>query len=247
MIWSGVYDSFQEAQSERSAFVHPTWVQRSVERLRDVSSGEVDISATTTVDGSLITGPILAELASGPNVKILDVGGNLGQLAIETNRKFRDANLSWSVLEREDFLQASRQFTKLPEEVEFYSDIKQLDGREFDIVHFGSSIQYIDEWVSFLGELASKQHPKWFVIADAMSGEAIPTFVTRQKYYDGYLVSRFINLGEFVSVFSDFGFDLTFVSPFLNESNKTYYPEHQLPDENQIKFPLDLIFKSRNI
>ena len=145
MIWSGVYDSFQEAQSERSAFVHPTWVQRSVERLRDVSSGEVDISATTTVDGSLITGPILAELASGPNVKILDVGGNLGQLAIETNRKFRDANLSWSVLEREDFLQASRQFTKLPEEVEFYSDIKQLDGREFDIVHFGSSIQYIDE------------------------------------------------------------------------------------------------------
>ena len=245
MIWNGVYRSFEDAQSENSAFVHPNWVQRSVERLREVSLDREPNSATTTVDGSLLIGPILATLENGTSVKILDVGGNLGQLAIEINRKFTGTRISWTILEREDFLKASQQFINLPEDLEFHSDLESLKSQTFDIIHFGSSIQYIDDWVDYVSTLSQKHLPKWFVIADGMSGETIPTFVTRQKYYEGYLVSRFVNLSELISVFDGLDFNLVYQSPFVNESNRGYYPEQDLPDEYRINFPLDLIFRAR--
>ena len=241
VIWQGIYNSFEEAGAEQSVFVHEAWIDRSVQRLR--ASYAESASVTTTIDADILVGPILAMSSHSRCVKVLDVGGNLGQLGLAIKGRLPSIGLDWMVLERADFLAACAEVISTPAGLEFFSRLEDLSGKQIDVLHFGSSIQYLDDWEAFLKSAVKSHSPEWIVISDAMAGDNIRSFVTRQTYYDGYLVSRFFNTSDLDEVLSRAGYGLEYRAIFLNERNKGYYPALSLPEEFRIPYPLNLIYR----
>jgi putative methyltransferase (TIGR04325 family) len=241
VIWSGVHRSFDELEDEGGGFVHPRWLEKSVERL--------DRAREATTAAPSAEYPILDAILGAWDgtgvVDILDVGGNLGQLALDVRRRAPAVPTTWTVLERQDLLDAARLLTRLPEEVEFQSDRVHLAGRRFDVLHLGSVLQYFEDW---RGELAAlcDDHARsdaWLVISDAMAGDGISSFVTRQAYYELGLRMHFLNLNELIEHLAVLGFRPILMEPYLTPLTSSYYPEQDLPEGLRIAHPLNLVLR----
>lgn len=178
----------------------------------------------------------------GLTPRVIDFGGNLGQLRFWLSDWLGLENLDWTVVERPDFLQNRVVRKNLPTEVNFVEDLLSAPSR-CNIFYFGSSIQYVENLETSFGSFLGSRAPDWVVIADAMVGENIPTFVTRQKYDVGFMVSKFRNMSDVVSFFEKAGYELFSSWGSLNERNLRYYPEKGLPEGYRIHYPLDITFK----
>jgi putative methyltransferase (TIGR04325 family) len=241
VIWSGVHASFSEVTADDDGFVHPLWVEKSVARLRDALT--IDGPAPSTEYP--ITGTVMAAGAVHGRASVLDVGGNLGQIGLGVTRRLPGVQVDWVVLERADLLDAGRALTDLPTEVEFHSDRADLAGRVFDVVHLGSVLQYFDDWRATLSSFVA-DHTRigsWLVISDAMVGPDIPSFVTRQAYYERGLTMHFLNLDELLHHLGGLGFTLVLKEPYLTAHTAQYYPELGLPPSHRIEYPLNLILR----
>jgi putative methyltransferase (TIGR04325 family) len=181
-------------------------------------------------------------------VSVLDVGGNLGQLALDVRRRLPGVTTTWTVLERDDLLEAAQAHTELPDGVEFHRSRDTLDGRRFDVLHLGSVLQYFEDWRTELATLceAHTTDGAWLVISDAMVGADIPSFVTRQTYYERWLRMHFLNLGELVEHLATLGFMLIVQEPYLTPHTSAYYPELALPETHRIAHPLNLVLRRRS-
>jgi putative methyltransferase (TIGR04325 family) len=156
--------------------------------------------------------------------------------------------VDWVVLEREDLLAAARPLTELPREIEFHSDRTTLAGRRFDVLHLGSVLQYFEDWRATLASLTTEHTSvgSWLVISDAMVGGDIPSFVTRQSYYERSLTMHFLNLGEVLEHLGSLGFTLVLQEPYLTAHTEQYYPELDLPLGHRIDHPLNLILRRKS-
>ncbi len=244
VIWSGVHRSFSELPSGEEGFVHPRWVEKSVARLLSTQSAA---GATPSAEYPILDA-ILAAWDGSDAVDVLDVGGNLGQLALDVRRRAPGIGIRWVVLEREDLLSAAREHVDLPHDIEFHSSGSSLAGRSFDVIHLGSVLQYFEDWRADLAALcdAYTEGPAWLVISDAMVGAEIESFVTRQTYYENELRMHFLNLGELLDHLAGLGFTLIVQEPYLTAHTVDYYPELALPTERRIAHPLNLILHRRS-
>lgn len=243
MIWSGVGTSFSEVTTDGDGFIHPLWVEKSVTRLRDTLASD----ATAASSEYPIAGAVLAAAVGTDRATVLDIGGNLGQIGLGVIRRLPGVQVDWAVLEREDLLAAARAMTDLPREIEFHSDRASLAGRRFDVLHLGSVLQYFEDWRATLTSLAGEHTGvgSWLVISDAMVGADIPSFVTRQAYYERGLPMHFLNLGEVLEHLSSLGFTLVLQEPYLTAHTEQYYPELGLPLGHRIDHPLNLILRRK--
>jgi putative methyltransferase (TIGR04325 family) len=241
VIWSGVHAAFSDVPADDDGFIHPLWLEKSVARLQDAQAAP---GPSPSAEYALTDAVLAASVTSEP-VTVLDVGGNLGQSAISVGRRLPGVRVAWTVLEREDLLAAARAATELPREVTFVSDPAQLAGHPFDVVHLGSVLQYFEDWRGTLAELTTENTRigSWLVISDAMVGADIPSFVTRQAYYERGLTMHFLNLGELVDHLGTLGFRLLLQEPYLTPHTARYYPEPDLPVGHRIDHPLNLVLR----
>lgn len=241
-IWNGIYSDFTNDSRSANGFTHPKWVEKSIERLAILQRGDVHSrKQVATIDpGTLAIAMVCATLMRKQPL-ILDIGGNLGQTAImlSTDLKYRDVR--WVVIERADFLQECSKFLLLPSKVEFRNSISEVDG-DADVVHFGSSLQYFEDWKGSLGEAASSG-ADWIVISDLPGSHDISTFASRQKYYDDYLECWFFAIQDLVGHLNNLGYELVLETPFVTEMTQKYFPEASFPETHQINYPVDLLFR----
>jgi len=241
VIWSGVHRSFSELPPDDEGFVHPLWVTKSVERL------DAARSRTTPVPSAEypIVDAILGAWDGRKDVHVLDVGGNLGQLALDVRRRLPGVRTTWTVLERGDLLEAARAVTTLPEDVTFHDTREALAGQRFDVLHLGSVLQYFEDWRGELATLldAHAAPEGWLVISDAMVADDIESFVTRQSYYERGLRMHLLNAGELLDHLTRCGFTLVLKEPYLTPHTASYYPELDLPPERRIAHPLNLVLR----
>lgn len=221
------------------------WLKRSIERLalagEDASTRPFDLFSSNPLVPLV---PILSVMSEGKSPQVLDYGGNLGQLGIWIRQQCKLDDISWTVVERPDFLQEVSKTIPLPESIDFVSSLEDAPS-QVDLVHFGSSIQYVDDLEGEFAHYFARARPTWISIADFMGGDSIDTFVTKQKYDQGFLKSKFRKTSELSDFLSALGFDLVYQSGSLNERNLTYYPPAGLPPKSQIDYPLDLIYKRK--
>ncbi len=89
----------------------------------------------------------------------------------------------------------------------FYTELPELPGT-LDIVHAGSSLQYVEDWRGMLTAFAGYR-PRYLVLADIPAGD-IKTFVTTQNYYGRKIRHWIWNIREFIDVVGSMGFTLTY-------------------------------------
>ncbi len=241
MIWSGVHRNFSDVPTEGDGFVHPRWVEKSIYLLENASRA---VTANPSAEYP-VADAIIGAWNGVDAVQVLDIGGNLGQLALDVCRRLPGVRTAWTVLERDDLLAVVRDRAELPRDVEFHTSLDDLGGRFFDVLHLGSVLQYFEDWQQQLTNLVELHASPacWIAISDAMAGGNIESFVTRQAYYERGLAMHFLNLDDLLHHLRALGFDLILLEPYLTPHTAAYYPESDLPVDRRIPHPLNIVMR----
>lgn len=177
-------------------------------------------------------------------IRILDVGGNLGWHYITLSRQVTAVDFSFTVLELPSFLQHPDIKRNLLPQVKYVEKISALHQRGYDVVYFGSVIQYFSDWKEKLSEvITAAGSPSFLVFDDLMIGPQ-QSFVSIQKYYDDAMTMWFLNEDEFYSQVQSLGYKVKFRCEF-NTDGKQYFPHLSLPADKRIPFAQTAIFVRR--
>lgn len=133
--------------------------------------------------------PTALSLLQRSNLKILDVGGGLGTTFIDLKFSLPTTRVEVTVVELPSIAENARKiFEKYPD-ISFVSTFPEK-GTDFDIVYFGSSLQYFENYNEVLMNSASLE-PEFMVIADTTMGPA-QSFACAQVNMHGRVIPRMV-------------------------------------------------------
>lgn len=243
-IWTGINESFPSKNSDTSVFAHPVWVEKSTARLERALQGPSPDEEICTVSLHCLSGAVAAVASTKGDVTITDVGGNLGQAIIAMAQRFPKTRITGTVFEQATLLDACSRLLTLPTNITFKfirdTETKLATGAT-DVVHFGSSLQYIRNWRASLAAAASTD-ASWIVLSDVPVGSTIPTFASMQKYYESFIPCWFFNLDDLEEYLAKLGYLMIYSSPYVNPRTSSYFPEESFPESHRIPFPSDMMF-----
>ena len=208
--WDGVFESFAEAAAESQVFEGQRWLDKSLAYAKTAlaqsrSSGGAVSSVAVTTDYGL---PFLAAVAARRHavLRVLDFGGRWERVRCRSERcSPATSELEFVVVENAAITDAGSTLFADDSGVRFRTDLPAPSER-FDIVHFGSSLQYVDDWKGLLASVSALE-PEYLVFADLTAADN-RSFVTVQRYDDRRIPVRFWNVDEFIAAVSALGFEL---------------------------------------
>lgn len=211
-VWQGVYSSFAEAGGDLEAFDSDIWINKQKSRIdhdfQSLEDASVISKSTTSRDYPL---PLIVAmlLNQKDHVKILDFGGGMGGQYLELLNKVPSADkcVDYIVVDNKKTIASVPNRMRRYERLRFHSQLDELS-EKVDIVHIGSTLQYIENWKGLLTALAVQFTPRYFVFSDLLAGE-VPTFVSHQIFYGKKIPHLFLNLDEFhLYIEEEMGFKL---------------------------------------
>ena len=148
-VWEGVYNSFFEAGGDLDAFDSDIWIDKQKQRIYE-GLEKYNQGTFTTKDYPLPL-VIAMELSQKKTLKVLDFGGGMGLQYLEMISKVPESE------ERVNYyvVDGKTSFDNRPSELNQFSCLNfslNLDELpcEFDIIHIGSTLQYIENWENML-------------------------------------------------------------------------------------------------
>ena len=218
-VWEGVYKDFNEAPNDTGFFDKEKWLEQ--EKSECIKKNKLlkyknksDISQLAKSNDYCLP-VVLSMLDRGvkEEITILDFGGGLASIYHETMEMLEcSENIKFLIVENSNICQLGNHIYESNNKIEFATELP--NNLKVDIVHAGSSMQYVDDWTGLL-DIFSQYKPKYMIFSDLPAGN-IETFVTVQNH-DGELIPvRFWNLQEFVDGVESLGYRLVFKSRFIN-------------------------------
>lgn len=246
-LWEGVYEKFSEVPIEGPGFSGGDWLENSSEKLaelRSLAAKSGSVSQLTGYTESLL--PVVAAMvqARSGNVRILDFGGGLGFSYYQVLQGLpSSAGLEFHINDIEAVCAAGEKMFSNEPQIVFHSSLADVKDKQFDIVHIGSSLQYIDQWQDQLAQLC-KVDPEYVLMANIPAGD-IETFATAQNYYSSKIACWFFNVADLNESMSDNGYELVFKSSYFT---KVYgveqpYPLENFEPERRVEYPCMLLFQ----
>lgn len=244
-VWAGIFESFASAQGAPDVFVDRIWIDKQKakisSRLETFRKDDSTSSLSLTRDYPLATF-VAAELARKPSLHLLDVGGGMGEQYLEILARVPAAekNMRFTIMENSALNSGIPYGLKSFSNLHFISELSELPV-DLDMIHFGSSLQYVDDWQAFLKSLLIKPVTN-VIISDFLAGD-VPHFVTLQKYGERSIPIRMYNEADFTSFMKELGFELSYRSYYDSRVlNLEFLPNSALPEKYRIKKPLNLVF-----
>jgi putative methyltransferase (TIGR04325 family) len=215
-VWEGVYSSFAEADATGPGFDGDIWRERSIQAgrkfLTQVVRGK-PLDYSLSQRNALL--PVVAAmlLARQGRVQILDFGGGPGYGLLVLMDAFANARsrIDYHVVDVENICEAGKELFSDGEAPVFHSDLPSSSEASFDMVHTSSTMQYVEDWRTMVGLLASYKAP-YLVFEDVFVG-AFSSYVTVQNYYGSRIPHWFFNFGEFVAEVEKNGYNLLLRTP----------------------------------
>ena len=246
-LWEGVYKTFAEVPVEGPGFAGSDWLVNSAEKLSTFASkaqNENTVPPVTAYTDSLL--PVVAGIVQGRNraVRILDFGGGLGFSYYQIREALASSEgFELCVVDLPEVCEKGRQLFKDEPGITFHSSIADLDGRDFDILHIGSSLQYVEDWRAQLEGLCQLA-PEYVLMANIPAGD-IETYATAQNYYGSKIACWFFSVAELIATMRDNDYGLVFKSTY---TTKVYGVEQPYPLDNfdaqyRIEYPCMLLFQ----
>lgn len=244
-IWEGIYRSFEEAGGNTDVFAEPLWVERSTRRAARLR--EESRSALFTPPGTGSTSYALPPVAAlhqarAGFVRILDFGGSVGfTFPSIVSALARPNDVEIHVVDNENICKAGRSLFAGDPRIHFHE--RPPGGVRFDIVHCGSSIQYVKDWAEKVRELV-ECGAEYLVFDDLPAGD-IATFVSLQNYYGKRIPHWFFDVRQFVETVERVtGYRLCFkaryVGIYLGKVGPV--PMDNFPAERRIDNTYNLVF-----
>lgn len=236
--FSDVSDNFPDTTNYHSEQSERVEIQEAKHKLENFEHGEVpEIGATLSRLNFL---PTALSLSPRQTLAILDVGGGLGTTFIDLQFSLPTKDVVVTVVELPSVVEAAREILKQYSKVTFVSAFPQ-DRERYDVIYFGSSLQYFEDYISILQE-SMVLDPEYIVVADTTMGPA-PTFVCAQVNMKGRAIPRLVfNRDELISTFAQRKFHLV-------HQSVNYSPSHTFdnyPPPARLTTHWNLIFRRNN-
>jgi len=246
-VWEGIYDEWEDAPLKDGAFDSPKWLDSQAasarSELADFTSNYGSVSPTNKSHDYILP-TVLAMAARGDTaLKVLDFGGGLASSFFSVASSLSSVDrLEFHVVEGKSVCDKGSDIFPKNMGLYFHDKIPESCG-EFDVIHAGSSLQYIDDWRSLLASFA-RLEPKYLVLADVVAGSIKP-FVTVQNYYGYKIRVRFLNLQELIDEMEKLGFQLLYKSLYVAKilGKEQTLPMKNFPEDRRLKHACQLLFK----
>lgn len=242
-IWEGIFDTFEEArvciEHENNVWNGNIWLQKQIISLTNVHkkyNNGLNISELAQSYDYQLPVLISSLWEEDKSLRILDFGGGLGSTYLYVKSLLNpQQELIYTIVENEEICKAGKEFYRNDSKIRFLHDLPKSEF--FDIIHLGSSMHYVDDWLSLL-EKFKKMKPRYLLFSDLPAAD-IKSFVTLQNFAGNKIPVRFWNINEFVSSTSDLGFKLILKSRFVNkyiDSFQSFHKNHRLNYFSQLIF-----------
>lgn len=140
------------------------------------------------------------------NIKILDFGGGWGVGYANLIESFNNKslkNIDYHIFDLPELCHiGEKKFKnkiKIKKKLKFINDISKIDNK-YDLVFFGSSIQYLEDPFKTLSELLKKKITYLLFIDLYLTSSN--TFYTKQSHYNFEATHSFINIQKFETIFA---------------------------------------------
>jgi putative methyltransferase (TIGR04325 family) len=246
-VWEGIYATFAETEAKNAVFEEPIWLDKIRERARhqllQASVSAAVSPAAVTSDYAL---PFVAALAAqrDKELHILDFGGGMGTGFIPlVNMLPHHQPINFVIVENGAVCNAGREFFGGDSRISFREDVPDAGGVDYDIVHCGSSLHYVDDWEGLLDKFTAL-YPEYLLFADLPAADN-RSFVTAQMFHGQRIPVHFWNFSEFVDTVEARGFELAFQSRYRGyylEKNASP-PTSNFDAAHQLHYLCQLIFR----
>jgi putative methyltransferase (TIGR04325 family) len=237
-IFSGVYDDFDQTGSSTEVFSTDLYLNKASQRLEAAMGGE-NFAADSVLP------PLAATLlAERGRLSVLDFGGGPGISYLSVVETLPRADLlTFHVLDNAGICSLGRSRLIGRPGLRFIEQTSDLDNT-YDLVHFGSVLQYIcppDEVIS----IAASKRADYILVSDAMVGSS-RSFITIADYYGHKHPHMFMSFNDIESLFERHGYELSYRVPYLGfiQGRREFYDMSNLPPELRIEHTYHLVFRA---
>jgi putative methyltransferase (TIGR04325 family) len=241
-VWEGIYSCWDDVLEEK------IWVNKVTSQANDAlasyRSGKNMSLASSTQDYIVsLAGGILLSSAKD-DLRILDFGGGMAASYFPLISSVPGPErVEFHIVEVKTICKLARKILAEFSKLHFHENLPELP-QPIDIVHAGSSIQYISDWKGLLSEFTNYQ-PQLLILEDIPAGN-IPTFVTTQNFYGKKVRSRFLNIKELIEEVQTLNYELIYrtqcTQNFLGKVGGPL-PMKNFPPEYRLKYGSHLIFR----
>lgn len=244
-VWEGVFKSFEDARGDLDAWETDIWLGKQKERIsKAFNNYKEKISISKDYPLSLVVAMLKAQKK---RISILDFGGGMGVHYLDVLSKVPEAEktIQYVIVDGKSTLQNVPSFMRNFDNLVYCSDLQDVKGI-FDVVHIGSTLQYIENWKELLQEFIEKFNPQYFVFSDLLAGD-IPTFVSHQIFYEKKIPHLFVNIDEFCQFLNTLRFTLLFKTKFVHPilCQEEVFPNFNLPKTHQMDRSVNVVFKAQ--
>lgn len=217
-VWKGIYERFEDVPARGLGFDGETWNKRTTVAIKsELAAWRNDRAPPPAAVFRNYLLPIVTAMAGAgrTTLGILDFGGGMGASFLPLLATLSEPErIDYHIVERAEVCRAARRLYDDKPRPTFHEDMPEAS-LCVDIVHAGSSMQYVRDWNGTLAYLAHYE-PAYMLFSDLMAGD-VPTFVTLQNYYGSAIPCWFINANEFIGTMKGLGFELLFRAPYLTK------------------------------
>ncbi len=244
-IWNGVYGTFQDVPASGDGFSGDCWTKKSLSKVAvSLEAARSDQGPSVAVNRDSLLPFLISMLTSFKGeVVVVDFGGGVGQTFIDTMDALPDSTqVSFHIVEMESVCEHAARLFEGDDRIHFHTEFPKLD-RPIDVIHLGSSLQYVEDWKAMLQNLA-EQAPEFLLLGDLMAGD-VQTYATAQTYYESQIPCWFFNQQEVVDHLQAFGFSLAFASLYVARilGKEQELPQHNFSPEFRVGRGKNLLFR----
>lgn len=240
-VWSGIYPDFASVPREGPGFDGPEWVEILAQRLQEARN-----RPGRPIVPVYLLPAVAASISGGEKLRVLDFGGGVGATFLGLAAALANARkLDFHVVDSAAVCARGRELHKDDSRLQFHDSLahaREYGGDAPDIIHLGSTLQYIDDWRGLIATLA-EMRPRFLLLSDVYCGP-FAGFVTCQKVYDSLIPVRFVNDIELIDAVEMSGLRLImrthYVAPILGKYGPM--PMDNFPPEQRLDHTSHLLF-----
>ena len=229
-VWTGNYNSWQEAQDASTGYDDDTVLNKVKKALLKVKNGEATYERDSVIfDRVYYSWPLLSGLmlASSRKLSVLDFGGSLGSTYYQ-NRKFLDEldEVRWSIVEQEHFVNVGKQEFE-DEKLKFYQTVDIcLEEQNPNVLLFSSVLQYIENPYELLDNILLNEFE--YIVIDRTSfstknEDTIKVQTVPESIYKASYPCWFFDESSFLQFFINKGYRLVESFDGADSKGEEYY------------------------
>jgi len=244
-VWEGIYESFDDVPARGPGFDGETWNKRTKAMIKsELAAWRDDRTPPPGVVFRNYLLPIVTAMADAGRrtLGVLDFGGGMGASFLSLLATLsKPERIDYHIVERAEVCRAARRLFDDEPRPTFHEDMPEAS-LCVDIVHAGSSMQYVRDWKGMLARFAAYE-PSYILFSDLMAGD-IPTFATVQNYYGSAIPCWWFNAGELIDVMSSLHFTMILRAPFLTKylGVEGPLPTQNFPPECRLEHTCHMLF-----